>query len=175
MWEEEHDGVRDIWLGRSNRPSPKQKWRRIGDNLSWKINFSVDGVTKPEMPDTILEYSEMTLSHTNGSDRGGTLDGLIPFYSIIALLFASAALKYQYTYSTILLNLGKRLDELARFELLKLKSELQPENIMTRINQNRAGMDRGLENWKYPSSWIFYDNQLPAWYQSKEHKLLAEN
>lgn len=78
LWEEEKDGIRDVWMGKG--------LRRIGDSTSWIIDLPGNGMPSPKltMPDTVLTYSELTIRETRGNDNGGPYDNLDPFYAITA-------------------------------------------------------------------------------------------
>ncbi|QDS77712.1 hypothetical protein FKW77_004048 [Venturia effusa] len=146
--------------------------RRIGDSRSWKMDLPIEGMAypKPTMPDSVLEYSEMTIRY--GRDRYSQFDTLVSFYAITAPTFESPVLKYAYTYGAFMLELSGRLTDLTRCELSKLPAEKRPERRTTDIR--RDYLDWVPSTWTPPSSWTYYDEDLPAWYEAEQSRCEAQ-
>lgn len=147
------------------------------------IPFSTDQVKHPDVPDSVIEYSEFHIRKINN------IDG-VPFYQIMAPELGSSVLKYTSTWGDIMQALSLRLDRLARFELLKLPADQRPPTLMypDRFAHNTMfaaqdpfdwewnaanDVDEILykENITFPQGWKFYDDQLIKWYNFVEGEL----
>jgi len=76
-------------------------------------------------------------------------------------------------------HIAKRLDSLARFELLKMKRDERPADLMQpgRFNKNTIllakGEPRVLDNFAPPNWWTYYVEELPKWYDMIVKQLQA--
>ena len=159
----EEDDIRDCWLG------SKTGLRRLGDRLTWTIPFPDAGVIRNSVLDSVIEYSKFSISkHKTTEPITARCRVSVPYYKIEGYELQSSVLQYRYTYGPIMTHISRRLDSLARFELLKLKEDKQPAALMelARFHANtvfanaQMHLDRTNDDFTPPKWWTYYDKEL---------------
>lgn len=156
-----------MWPEEVSSNQPMQKTRRVGDEFTWVIPFDISNVTWSKTPDLALEYVSFRLED---EDRAETT-----YHTIIAKPFVSDVLRHEYLLgdSSWMGFLGKRVDELARMELYKVKPEARPQGFQDTIGRVFA-MYRYMGSFEKPDSWTYWDDQIPKWYQAWRHAETAK-
>ena len=147
----------------------------MGDKYTWTIDFDVTNVKRSPVPDFVLEYASFQIWNTQNTYASTSPDvknQLAP-YEVRCERFVNPVLMHKYTHGGWKDDVGKKLDQLARIELLKLPQVYQPGDydslLRTRIGHNSY---YDLEFPK-PDSWTYYDSEMPEWIDAWDEKRLA--
>ena len=155
--------------------------RRLGDKWTWIIPFDQTGVSRPDTPDSVLEFSTFDLVKQEYEQP-------IPgYYTIEVMRFKSLVLKYMYAslkdYDETLgfwtTFAGPRLERLSMIELCKTPSALRSTTVQEKMDLVWSRMDDpepdgpvrlytlGSElgnDIQLPC----YDHEIPGWYAEWE-------
>ncbi|KAL8784342.1 MAG: hypothetical protein Q9195_009087 [Heterodermia aff. obscurata] len=154
--------------------------RRIGDKWTWIIPLDQSGISSPDKPDSVLDFSTFELFKSEFvSPNPG-------YYTMEAILFKSLVLEYDYVSSVNFDKPGAfwtqfaapRLERLSMIELCKIPSASRPTRIQDAIDQvwNRAdetdpddpvrlyNLNFDIGDIELPS----YDHEIPGWYAEWE-------
>jgi hypothetical protein len=166
---DEEDGIRDAWLRRTDVGGGSEICRRrFGDKSSWIIPLPTYEIKWPDMPDSVLAYSEFEIMTEDAHTASPDLDLHVSRYHIFCPIFKSLVLRHQYIYCTVILELGDRLEALTRLELLKMKPSERPADLTQR---NTFSSGRLWEStFDRPESWTYYDEDLIEWIDRAESK-----
>lgn len=148
--------------------------RRVGDPHTWAIKFPMEGVRRPEKPDSVHEYSEFYV--TRQAVPGENDDQFGGQYRVDARLFVSPVLKYTYTHDFILNRFGPWLMRFSKRQFLRMSPEQRP------YERSRDYSDESLKNprrhisyhlphgYKLPDNWRweYWDKWLPQYYDDEE-------
>ena len=145
--------------------------RRLGDKWTWIIPFDQNGISRPNTPDSVLEFSTFDLRKYNYSSPNPG------HYNIHVRKFTSLVLKYEYVVPT---NRGEfwttfagpRLERLSMIELWKIPPELRSRSVQKQMDEVLS-MQHDLK-WA-DSIFLYnlrlgdiqlpcYDHEIPGWY-----------
>lgn len=153
--------------------------RRIGDQHTWIIPLDTTDVARPDIPDTVLEYSTFRLSKCQKVDPElGDPD--LGYYEVDTKNFESMVLKHKYSVSITRRDqrqfwttfAGPRLERLSFLELCKIPPPQRPGGIQHEMDRVRRGnvyfctLKHLLGSIQLPS----YDSEIPKWYAEWERQ-----
>ena len=150
--------------------------RRIGDKWTWMIPLDQTGVSSPDTPDSVLEFSTFGLfqREMEPPDPG--------YYTMDLLEFKSLVLKHRYT-SLINFNIsrgfwttfaGPRLERLSMIEVCKIPLALRCPRVQNVLDLVWNDPDRGRGVRLYDLVHInnmdltYFDHEIPGWYAEWE-------
>lgn len=147
--------------------------RRVGDSHTWTIALNTDGVETSLTPDYVIEYACFSIENTELRQIPITNAQRGPWYNICAVDFESCVLNYRYTYAqstenSFWIQMGARLDNLTKIEILKMPVDKQPAFFFPAHGMGLKFGEYHKNNYEFEttSSWVFYDDQIPKWHET---------
>ena len=167
-----------------------QPVRRLGDRFSWAVRLPMENIKQPKQPDFVLEHSTFSMKALGYVDHH--IQGNPPMrYLIKAKPFEHIALEHRFVtvpYPELVFRdwpsgyprwnefLADRLHERANFGLLAMEPGERPKWYTLPRNPGQIDMLHFFENllrddcalirnFKRPSSWRTFDEDVPKWYQ----------
>ena len=165
---------------RESNPEIRMR-RRIGDRYSWKISFNNTEIKSIGIPDTVFEQSEFRmLLHKHKTHVAQN-------YKILAPVFFSHVLRYQYICDTHYIGsgtrnrfwhdfVGPRVDRMAEMECFQTEERKKPtwhsDNVHTNNDDDCQNGNYHIfgPDESYPPTWTYYDREIPRWRQIYEEQ-----
>ena len=148
--------------------------RRIGDRYTWTIPLDIEGVRRPDRPDSVLEYASFRLKKNDDNNPR--------HYEVMAKSYTALTLKYEYIYDMNYRGpdfwldfLGPRMDTLSIMELYKKPPETRSLSLQESMQDARPGFHLiSDELYQCGIELPGYDHEIPGWYAQWEKEQAAK-